>query len=60
MQDGLAIYIEDVDNNGVIEGQVVSKGKAKPIWWFTKSLALLAVLGEVRKSFLINVMAGTF
>jgi hypothetical protein len=31
IQDGLAIYIEDVDNNGVIEGQVVSKGKAKPI-----------------------------
>jgi hypothetical protein len=31
MQDGLAIYIEDVNNNGVIEGQVVLKGKAKPI-----------------------------
>ena len=60
VQNRLPVNIEDIDNNGVVEIDIVSQVELELTRRLAVSLAIFAVFRKVFQGFLIDVMACSF
>jgi hypothetical protein len=59
MKYGFAIHIEDIDENRVIKANVILEVESESSWRLPVFLAMVAELGKMLQSILIDFLAST-